>query len=439
MLRISFLVFLAFFTVNCNRQISDIKEPELPAVFPNIQIDYQRSSSIGPCEPSIAINPTNPDNLVAGAILDLAYYSQDGGKTWERQVLESPYGVWGDPVIGVDYDGNFYYSHLSDPTGLNWASEEILDRIVIQKSVDGGKTWNEGSYTGLRHPKDQDKQWMAVDPNNNNLYLTWTEFDDYGSRKPADQSRILFSRSTDQGESWTPARAINQFNGDCIDDDQTTEGAVPAVGPNGELYVAWAYDEKIYFDRSLDAGETWLKEDIVVADQPNGWTIDIPGINRCNGMPVTAVDLSSGLHRGAIYVNWADQRNGENDTDIWISRSMDQGNTWTKPLRVNDDPPGKHQFLTWMSVDPKTGFIYIVYYDRRNYEDNRTDVFMAYSTDGGQSFKNVKISEKPFTPVSFTFFGDYNNIAAYNGRIRPIWTRYQDGKLSVWTALIDME
>ncbi len=55
---------------------------------------------------------------------------------------------------------------------------------------------------------------------------------------------------------------------------------------------------------------------------------------------------------------------------------------------------------------------------------------------GESSFKNVKISETPFTPVDSAFFGDYNNIAAHKGIITPIWTRMDDGKTSVWTAVI---
>ena len=435
---LSFWVGLVLLSTGCSRKTSAPLVLEWPQTFPNVQIDGDRSG-LGPCEPSIAINPVNPRQVVAGAILNRAYHSQDGGKTWTKQTLTSPYGVYGDPVILADYAGNFYYAHLSDPSGAGWGDPHFLDRMVIQKSTDGGLTWNEGSYTGLRHPKDQDKQWLAVDPRNNHLYITWTEFDTYGSRNPNHHSRILFSKSMDLGDTWSEAVAINQLEGDCLDDDNTTEGAVPAVGPGGEIYVAWSYAGKIYFDRSVNGGDTWLPEDIVLADQPGGWSFDIPGLQRCNGMPVTAVDLSQGPYRGSVYVNWSDQRNGADDTDIWLIRSDDGGNTWSDPIRVNDDGPGSHQFLSWMAVDPATGAVYIVFYDRRSYQNNQTDVYLATSLDGGQTFVNHRINETSFTPNPLVFFGDYNNISAYDGRVFPIWTQLDGRELSIWTALIEMK
>lgn len=435
------VVFASLFYSACNRQqqLRPTPPEPVPTAYPNVRIDIASSDNpYGPCEPSIAINPLNPDQLVAGAILDRVYYSSDGGQTWQKQQITSPYGVFGDPVILADYAGNFYYAHLSDPTGGKWRDAEILDRIVVQQSGDGGQTWNDGGYAGFHHPKDQDKQWLAVNPQNNHLYMSWTEFDAYGSSNPNDHSRILFAASTDAGKNWSPALSISQKEGDCRDDDQTTEGAVPAVGPQGEIYVAWAHDEKIFFDRSLDGGKTWLDSDRLVATQPGGWTFDIPGISRCNGLPVTATDLSQGPHRGTIYVNWSDQRNGTNDTDIWLSYSSDGGETWSAPSRVNDDSPGRHQFLSWLTVDPTTGIVYIVYYDRRNYTDLQTDVYLAWSKDGGKTFENQRISEQPFAPNKAAFFGDYNHISAVNGKVRPIWTRADGTRLSVWTALIEM-
>lgn len=434
--------WVGLFLTSCNREAGQLASQTLTPVLQtkNIKIDSSTTFT-GPCEPSIAINPKNTENIVAGSVLNFVYVSNDGGKSWSKEELKSSSGVYGDPVVRADFEGNFYYSHLANPTGKAWQDEEFLDRIVIQKSSDNGKTWNDGSFTRPNNPKDQDKQWMAIDPNDNTLYMTWTEFDLYNSKKTEDHSRIQFAKSTDQGATWSVPKSISQFEGNCLDDDQTTEGAVPSVAANGELYVAWCYDEKIYFDKSTDQGENWLTEDVLVSDQPGGWSYNIPGISRCNGMTITEVDQSTGPHSGTIYINWSDQRNGENDTDIWLSKSTNQGASWSTPKRVNDDPAGKHQFFTWMDVDPITGYIYIVFYDRRNdlHDKNETEVYLAYSKDGGENFTNLKISESPFTPQLGVFFGDYNDISAYNGVIRPIWTRQEGFKLSVWTALINMK
>jgi len=404
----------------------------MQAQHQNVQIPYS-SSPYSPEEPSIYVNPNNTDQLVGGANINSVYTSYDGGYTWDANVLVSnENGVWGDPVTIVDTAGNFYFFHLANPPAGNW-----IDRIVCQKSTDAGLTWNDGTYMGLNGSKAQDKQWAVVDRTNNTIYVTWTQFDDYGSSNPNDKSIIQFSKSTDEGETWTPALKINEVDGDCIDSDNTVEGAVPAVGPNGEVYVAWAGPEGIVFDRSLDAGETWLDEDIFVSDFPGGWDYEIPGISRCNGLPITVCDLSNGPNNGNIYINWTDQGNGTDDTDVWVVKSTDGGDTWSEPIRVNDDPPGKQQFFTWMAVDQVTGYLWFVWYDRREYEDNNTDVYMAVSIDGCESFINFKVSEEPFLPNSNVFFGDYNCVSAHNNVVRPIWTRLQSGTLSIWTAIID--
>ncbi len=436
MIRYTLILFLIVSSISCTPKYSKFT---LQDSIPNVLIGEGRRAGTGPCEPSIFVSPVNPKYIIAGAVLDNVYRSEDGGKSWTKDILKSSLGVFGDPVISADSEGAFYYLHLSDPSGKGWRGDQLLDRIVIQRSDDNGKSWNDGGFAGMHHPKDQDKPWIAIEPENNHLYITWTEFDKYGSQKSDHKSRILFSKSTDKGENWSDAIAINELDGDCLDDDDTVEGAVPAIGPNGEVYVSWAYNEKIYFDRSKDGGKTWLEEDILAADQPGGWVFEVPGISRTNGLPVTAADHSEGPHRGNIYINWSDQRNGEEDTDVWLTRSTDGGDIWSEPLRVNNDKAGKHNFLTWMCVDPVSGYVYIVFYDRRDHEDNRTDVYLAYSTDGGASFINQKISDAPFLPNRYIFFGDYNNISAYDGVVRPIWTRYDNGKLSVWTALIDLK
>lgn len=403
--------------------------------YQNIMI----SNVSSPNEPTICINPKNPNEIVGGANINSVYRSMNGGLNWTRIVLTSSlYGVWGDPCVIVDTNEVFYYFHLSNPPGGSW-----IDRIVCQKSTNAGLNWsNPGTYTYLNPPKKQDKEWAVVDPRNNHIYVTWTEFDSYGSSNPNDTSRILFAKSTDSGDTWINVRRLDKLGGDCVDEDNTVEGAVPTVGPNGEIYVSWSgplvrnSQFGIFFNKSTDGGETWLNEPAYITDQPGGWDFLIPGITRCNGFPITACDISGGEFNGNIYINWTDQRNGTNDTDVWFMKSSDGGNTWSNVKRVNDDPAGRHQFLTWMTIDQKTGVIYFVFYDRRSYTNNQTDVYIAKSTDGGETFENIKISATPFVPVA-GFFGDYSNISAVNGMVRPIWTRMDGSNPSIWTAIID--
>lgn len=408
------------------------------AQFKNILLDSGSiSEKYAPCEPSIAINLKNPKNIVAGAILNKVYVTQDGGASWQKSGLKSPLGVYGDPVIISDDKGNFYYFHLSDPEGKGWESEKLLDQIVVQKSSDGGSTWSEGESIGMSHPKDNDKPWASTD-DKGNVYVAWTQFDTYGSKDPNCRSNLYLSTSGN-GKKWNKPFQLSQIPGDCIDNDSTVMGGMPAITPDGKIFVAWSNQGLLFLDRSYDKGNTWLTNDVAITKQAGGWNMNIPGLGRSNGLPVLLADNTKGRMQGALYLLWADQHNGENNTDIWFSRSTNFGDNWTSPLRVNNDGSTKHQFMPWMTVDQSTGYIYVIFYDRRAYEDNQTDVYLAYSTDGGNNFKNVKISESPFTPTEGSFFGDYTNISAHKGIITPIWTRMDNGKTSVWTSIIKQE
>lgn len=412
---------------------------KLSAQFQNVQISSD--NVLNPNEVTIAVNPISPNYIAAGSNLNLFYWSTDAGITWQEKILNSEFGVWGDPVVVYDKYGKLYYSHLSNP-GSNgyW-----IDRIVVQKSTNFGFSWDAGVGVGYSPPrKMQDKEWLAVDYSNsqfqNNIYMAWTEFDIYAPLFPStdkDSTRILFSYSTNSGQSWSSPIKISDREGDCWDDDYTVEGCVPAVGPNGEVYLSWSGPYGLMFDRSYDGGKTFGK-DIKVSELNSGWAFDVPGIQRCNGMPVTACDISDSRFKGNLYINWSDQIDG--DTDIYFSKSTDQGETWSARKKVNNDILKRHQFFTWMCVDPKTGIIYIIFYDRRDNLDPssvQTHVYIARSDDGGETFTNHRITESPFFPDPTKFFGDYTNIATYNGKIYPIWMRMDNLKLSIWTALIN--
>jgi len=410
--------------------------------------------AIGPAEVTIAINPKNPENIAAASFQtgrpprpragSYNYVSTDGGKTWKTVPVADPKNLTqGDDTVYFSNDGTVYHAHLSFE-GIRVARPPRAESgILVDASRDGGLTWNESVPT-INHINSvtpfEDKPGLVVDnapesPNKGNVYLAWTRFDVYGSSDPDCHSQIYFSRSTDGGKTFAMPIRISDSAGDCRDSDDTVEGAVPAVGPKGEVYIVWAGPLGLVFKKSIDAGLTFSKEK-VIGEMPGGWDFSVEGLDRANGMPITGVDLSNGPDKGTLYVNWIDARNG--DPDVFVMSSRDGFETWFAPIRVNDDSlkNGKVQFFTWMSVDPTDGSVNIVFYDRRDTDGAATRLTMARSVDGGRRFVNYKIDLPPFICNSSVFFGDYTGISAYNGRVVPIFMHFVDQRqLAVSVAL----
>ena len=416
-----FLIFFISFIANSQSIFENIKIPKTESLYP-----YEQ------CEPSIVIHPKNQNIIAAGSVMDGFYISKNGGKSWEAEQLKSKFGVNGDPVLIFDSTGCLYYFHLS-----NYPKTSRLDRIVCQTKKKIDKPFSKGSYPSPNGNKVQDKHWVAVHPCKKEICMTWTQFDKYNSSNPKDSSIILFSKSKNKGRKWSKPKRISTFGGDCLDGDNTVEGAFPAYGVNGEIYVVWTGPKGFVFQKSSNGGKTWLKNEIPVGPHPGGWTYDIPGIYRCNGLPILVCDHSNGPNRGTLYLNWTDQRNGKDDTDVWLSKSKDGGTNWSKPIKVNQDKGKAQQFLSWMSIDQSDGTLYFVFYDRRNYSTLETDVYLAYSKDGGKSFLEERVSKEPFIPNEKVFFGDYLNISSVNGMIMPIWPRMDQRKISLWVAPIN--
>ena len=402
----------------------------------NIRINPEISGDFTPPEEvSVTINPVSAANIVVGANVRYAYVSLDSGHTWTEKLL--PLGTWGDPSVAFDARGYLYFGHLFYLNLIGTPGAKFIDRLGVHRSTDGGLTWKDSAVIGYNPPKQQDKDWVATDltdsPYRNSVYLAWTQFDTYGSRAPADSSRILFSRSTDGGATWAVPVRVSERAGDCIDSSNTVEGAVPAVAPDGTVYVSWAGPLGIMCSRSTDGGRTWGRN-VFVDSLPGGWDQQVSGINRCNGMPVTACDVSASAWRGTVYVCWSDTRRGAGNTCIFLRRSTDGGESWQPAVRVNTDEAAREHFFPWMTVDPLTGGIYVIFYDRRETAGDATDVYVARSTDGGISFSDRRVSASSFVPRSNVFFGDYTGIAARGGIVYPVWMRMDEGNLSVWTA-----
>lgn len=412
------LIFFLLTSLSSFGQFKNVKIADVPLTdLPNVDV---------------VINKRNPNNIIIASPLGTVYYSLDGGTTWQNVKLTSSFGLYGDPSLASDDKGNIFAFNLSDPTGEGSKNEKSLDQILCHISKDGGKTWEEGSHIGLNTPKDQRRPRATID-SKGNIWVVWTQFDKYKDADANCTSSILLTTSS-SGKKWAKPFQISLTPGNCIDDDSTTTGAVSAVASDGKAFVAWANQGKIFLDRSFNGGGLWLTNDIAIGTQSGGSSMKIPGHDACTGAPVLMIDQSKSVQQGTMYISWADQRNGESNTDIWIMRSTNFGDNWSTPMRLGEDKNNRHQYLPSMTIDQSNGNVYVVYFDRGNYEDNQTDVYLAYSTDAGSNFKSVKISESPFVPGESS--GLNASISAYRGIITPVWTRVDNGSVTVWTALI---
>jgi hypothetical protein len=393
-----------------------------------------------PVEVSVAINPLNPNHVIAVSTQagrrgqgtsDYIYVSEDGGLNWQTTAAANPdRRVQGDDAVAFGPDGVAHRSYISF-TGIRTDRPLRAASGILVSSSRDGLTW-EPPVPVVDHINSvephEDKPYLVVDcseksPYRGNLYVSWTRFDVYGSKDPACKSHIYFARSLDGGRSFAPIRRISDTPGDCLDSSNTVEGAVPAVGPAGEVYVAWAGPKGLVFKKSTDGGWSFGPEQ-VIAEITGGWDSAVPGLFRHNGLPVTGTDLSPGPNRGSVYIAWVDRRN--KDLDVFLTASRDGGKTWSPPARVNDDPKGngKDQLFAWMAVDPADGSINILFYDRRDLEGTMTGVTLARSVDGGKTFVNHRLSQPPFRSYKDVFFGDYVGVAARGGRVVGLYMHF---------------
>lgn len=382
-----------------------------------------------PAEASVIINPANTDEILVAAMGNWYYTSTDGGYSWTDGQLQSSWGVQADPVALVDNDGRFYYLHLPD----------VIERVVCHRRDNISAPWSVESSAAYNGTHEVDKEWAVYDPVNDKIYLSWTYFDTWGSSNPNDSSCIYLSWTESGGESWFDPVRISDQKGNAQGGPYSMHGSYPTTGPNGEVYITWWGPEGLMFDRSLDGGLNWLTQDINITNQHINWIYNIPGINLGVSFPIIACDRSGGSNNGNIYICWADQRNGYNDTDVFIVKSEDGGLSWSSPFRVNDDPPDKHQFFPFLTIDQATGKVWLVFFDRRNHYGTNTDVYMAVSDDGGENFTNFKVSETPFVPFTTVWFGHYIALAAEDDVVLPVWNRMDDGISTIMGAIVNTE
>jgi len=376
-------------------------------------------------EPSIAINPNDPRQLVGGYQVNASLaYSRDAGQTWTLAEGTAPagYKVSGDVSVTYDNQGHAFLCYIAfDKLGTEnyWAHGATRNGIFVRRSPNGGQTWEQDAGTVIAHPSDpgipfEDKPYIVADATHSkyagNLYVGWTEF-------TLDKSIMLFSRSTDAGKSWSKPIEISTREGLPRDDNGAVEGFTGAVGTDGTLYVVWCDISGIVIAVSKDGGRNFSRSRTIIQTGPSYF--DPTSVGRGNGFPQIAIDPRS----NKLFVTWADFTNG--DLDVFSATSTDKGKHWSKPVRVNNDPlhNGRDQFFQWLAVDPVDGSENIIFCDRRADSGNRSYYLtLARSTDGGQTFKNYAWSTQPSDPKD-VFVGDYMGIAAYGGKVYGIWAR----------------
>src|SRR5258708_144081 len=384
-------------------------------------------------EPAIAVNPGDPQQLVAAwQVAASAAYSKDGGQTWKVAEGTAPknYRVSGDVSLAYDAAGHAILCYIAfDKLGTTnyWAQGATRNGIFIRRSLDGGQTWEHDARTVISHESTpgipfEDKPWIVADtsgPHAGNLYIGWTQF-------TLAASDLMFSRSTDGGITWSTPIKLSSVPGLPRDDNGALEGFHGVVGPDGMLYTIWDARDGIMMATSRDGGASFSKDRLIIPAGPGYF--GITGVSRSNGFPQIGLDPrngSRGKHGGNLYVAWSDYSNG--DVDVFVSSSGDYGKSWSAPVRVNTDPihNGKDQFFQWMAVDPQSGAVNLIFYDRRT--DNRqTTVTLARSTDDGKSFTNYAFDSQPFESRQGDFFGDYLAVTAYGNKVFGAWAHPEE-------------
>ena len=389
-------------------------------------------------EPSIAINPMSPNQIVATAGGGWLAWSTDSARTFS---LVNPAGEGGrsggDPSLVFDDKGNVFYSWLAI-TKLGstsyWGHGSGPNGVWVRRSPDGGRTWDKDaagvSVFTEKDPiiklADMPRIWSDVgakSPYRGNLYYAWIEWG-------LENSIVLFSRSTDAGKTWSTPMRISTVAGYPRDDNGSVVGIIGTVAPDGTQYVVWNQGLNVTLAISKDGGKTFAPSRKIFDVGPPyfGGTGAIPGVSRAMGFPQIGLDPTS----GTLFVTWSDFRNG--DVDVFISRSSDRGRSWSAPRRVNDDPlhDGNDQFFQWLAVDPVSGDVYVQFYDRRaDPENRRTRITLARSTDGGRTFRNYDWSDQSFTGEN-AFLGDYMWLVAYDRRVYGVWAEAApDGYVTV--------
>lgn len=411
-------------------------------------------------ENTIAVNPANPRNLVAGTNDyrfynsregrndggGVAYTSMDGGKTWKNVVLPGLtfqtgargrlkiMDSAGDPAIAFGpnntvYYANIVFSRLSNANG-----------ITVSASKDGGLTWSQPhivrldgvAANGAARPTKyfNDKEWVAADPKSGRVYVTWSRFRFADVNQTAFiESPIVVSTSGRRAGRWTPPRpvtpTVGTFRGGFT---PYSQGSVPQVAPDGTLYVAFedAVCRTLACDRAGDHDATVVARS---ANHGRSFRLTSVGVNydfpvnadtgratltgevfRINSFPALAVDPAT----GRLHVAWADDRHGAYDSstgasiqtngDVLSSTSTD-GRNWTRLVTIGTS---QDEVFPWIAANKGryAASFYTRAYDPWDPAANQFGVGLDYAmvSSGQRAFHRVS-TQTSDPRIQFTSVG----------------------------------
>jgi hypothetical protein len=355
--------------------------------------------------------------------------SGNRGATWTEL---PPIGQNGDPVLAVHRrSGTFFYAELGAVVPGVFRSTNDCRSFGARVNV--GTTTPPGTTTL------GDKPWIAVDntggARDGNIYVCWTRFFVGGSE-------LRFSRSTDGGATYGNEQILASTN--------APFGCSVAVGPNGEVNVIWAdrdgVSNFIQFRRSINGGLTFTPAvpasgvnrqpgtDRIVTCEGTTTRMTLNGDIRMLHQSWMAVDTTGGPFNGNIYAVWqSDPVGAVDNSDVFFSRSVNGGLTWSVPVQLGAGGGLTDQFEPFVAVG-RNGTVSVAWYDRRrDMANNRLiDVFKAFSRTGGLTFDpiirvtDVSFDVPPLNPnfdprVLDCYMGEYIGIAVDLRNFYYIW------------------
>lgn len=381
-------------------------------------------------ESHIAINPRNPRNLIATAIViernatrSAVYATFDGGKTWERSkpvVAEDSIFEGGDPVVYFDGAGGAWFSTLQGG-------------FRVSRSSDGGRSW---ARSVVLPGGGFDRQWLAFD-NTGGRYHGRV----YGAGYLTNTSHLNGSMDRSLGvvvgnvkdSAWRTAAILN--NADTSDFFFVPGDAI--VTPTGRLVIPYNSFQFGVGGDSARQGHIWAVASDNGASEFHAARKVGPLRQRGRGFdsykllgPVRAtVDTSRSSYRGRIYLAWIDLE-GSRHTVV-VSYSADNGTTWSTPVSIRDRDAQQDPATPALAVN-KDGVLALSFYDRRADARNACyELYVTASLDGGETFlPNVKASDGVTCPTAPGNWG-----AAAFGYLQPALDRVR-GKAQAAIALM---